>query len=186
MDEYPFIQRILDLSCDHANVGPWLVFADWLEERGDPRGRLVRSLAELPPELWFKRMDLLRAMFVKEDRFAVSRCEDEFCIHSITGNHFNVRIDNTGMVLDRRSVEYLAESFKRRPTQREDDCDAEMDQCSFWCEYDPDIDIWQICACYGFGIVRLRISGYDARTLVPMLEDALRRRSSRRTSRSIS
>jgi uncharacterized protein (TIGR02996 family) len=47
-DEQTFIQAILANPTDGA---PRLVFADWLEERGDPRGELLRiqtALTELP------------------------------------------------------------------------------------------------------------------------------------------
>jgi uncharacterized protein (TIGR02996 family) len=40
--------------CDHPDDdGPRLIFADWLEERGDPRGEFIRvqcELARLPPD----------------------------------------------------------------------------------------------------------------------------------------
>jgi uncharacterized protein (TIGR02996 family) len=48
--EAGFIESIRERSDDRSR---WLVFADWLEERGDPRGELIRlqvHLAELPAD----------------------------------------------------------------------------------------------------------------------------------------
>jgi uncharacterized protein (TIGR02996 family) len=48
--EAGFIEAIRQRSNDR---GRWLIFADWLEERGDPRGELIRlqvHLAELPAD----------------------------------------------------------------------------------------------------------------------------------------
>jgi uncharacterized protein (TIGR02996 family) len=48
-DETPFIEAILANPEDEA---PRLIYADWLEERGDARGELLRvenALAKLPP-----------------------------------------------------------------------------------------------------------------------------------------
>src|SRR5437763_8606916 len=44
MNESTFLAAILAAPHDWA---PRLVFADWLEERGDPRGELLRLLHEL-------------------------------------------------------------------------------------------------------------------------------------------
>jgi uncharacterized protein (TIGR02996 family) len=35
---------LADMAAQPLSATPWLVFADWLEERGDPRGELVRLL----------------------------------------------------------------------------------------------------------------------------------------------
>lgn len=43
-DEADFLQAILD---DPDNDGPRLIYADWLEERGDPRGEFIRVQCEL-------------------------------------------------------------------------------------------------------------------------------------------
>jgi uncharacterized protein (TIGR02996 family) len=51
-DEDAFLQAIRDAPADAA---PRLVYADWLEERGDPRAeylRLVSNSAASPEELW--------------------------------------------------------------------------------------------------------------------------------------
>src|SRR5947209_952208 len=44
IEEQPFMNMIASQPHDWA---PRLVFADWLEERGDPRGELLRLLHEL-------------------------------------------------------------------------------------------------------------------------------------------
>lgn len=43
-DELPFIEAIL---ADRWNDAPRLIFADWLEERGDPRGEFIRVQCQL-------------------------------------------------------------------------------------------------------------------------------------------
>ena len=43
-DQRPFLDSIL---ASPGEWGPRLVFADWLEERGDPRGELLRLLHDL-------------------------------------------------------------------------------------------------------------------------------------------
>jgi uncharacterized protein (TIGR02996 family) len=48
--EAGFMEAIRERSDDRER---WLIFADWLEEQGDPRGELIRlqvHLAELPAE----------------------------------------------------------------------------------------------------------------------------------------
>src|SRR6266511_6221714 len=48
--EDAFLQAVLDEPDDDA---PRLIYADWLEERGDPRGEFIRvqcALARLPPD----------------------------------------------------------------------------------------------------------------------------------------
>jgi len=58
--ENAFLQAILD---DPDNDDLRLVYADWLEERGDPRGEFIRlQCAKLDPhgmtdELWEERYD---------------------------------------------------------------------------------------------------------------------------------
>src|SRR5438093_4089128 len=44
MAEVAFLRAVLDRPDDD---GPRLVFADWLEERGDPRGAFIRAQVEL-------------------------------------------------------------------------------------------------------------------------------------------
>ena len=39
LDDDTFLQAILEQPQEEAN---WLVYADWLEERGDPRAALYR------------------------------------------------------------------------------------------------------------------------------------------------
>jgi uncharacterized protein (TIGR02996 family) len=49
-NDKPFIEAIL---ADPQDEAPWLIYADWLEERGDPRGEFLRletALASLPKE----------------------------------------------------------------------------------------------------------------------------------------
>src|SRR5438477_5170948 len=67
MDDDAFLQVVLDRPDDDA---PRLVYADWLEERGDPRGEFIRvqcELARLPaddprrPELEGREKALLDA-----------------------------------------------------------------------------------------------------------------------------
>ena len=40
----PFLRAIL---ADPADDAPWLIYADWLEERGDPRSEFIRAQCEL-------------------------------------------------------------------------------------------------------------------------------------------
>jgi uncharacterized protein (TIGR02996 family) len=40
LGDEPFLRALLE---DPADDGPWLVYADWLEERGDPRAALYRN-----------------------------------------------------------------------------------------------------------------------------------------------
>src|SRR5437762_2497871 len=44
MDEDAFLRAVLEHPDDD---GPRLVYADWLEERGDPRGAFIRAQVEL-------------------------------------------------------------------------------------------------------------------------------------------
>src|SRR5580704_11727592 len=46
MNHDDFLQAILDDPDDDA---PRLIYADWLEERGDPRGEFIRVQCELAP-----------------------------------------------------------------------------------------------------------------------------------------
>jgi uncharacterized protein (TIGR02996 family) len=46
-DERAFLRAIYDAPADPS---PYLVLADWLEERGDPRGELLRQLADVNQE----------------------------------------------------------------------------------------------------------------------------------------
>src|SRR5262245_60794313 len=70
MDESAFVQALLDDPSDPTTA---MVFADWLEERGDPRGELLRIQTELAA--WvpdFARREKLEAREKKLlDRFAV-------------------------------------------------------------------------------------------------------------------
>jgi uncharacterized protein (TIGR02996 family) len=45
-DESPFLEAI---RADPHDVAARLVYADWLEERGDPRGELIRIEEEMRP-----------------------------------------------------------------------------------------------------------------------------------------
>jgi uncharacterized protein (TIGR02996 family) len=40
LGDEPFLRAIL---ADPADDAPWLIYADWLEERGDPRAALYRN-----------------------------------------------------------------------------------------------------------------------------------------------
>jgi uncharacterized protein (TIGR02996 family) len=71
--EEPFIQAILASPSDEA---PRLIYADWLEERGDPRGEYLRTriaLARMPKKdkrraSFRKRLDELRPSIDSEWR----------------------------------------------------------------------------------------------------------------------
>jgi uncharacterized protein (TIGR02996 family) len=65
-DDRAFINSLLAAPDDMA---PWLVYADWLDERGDARGeyiRLVQSLATRPDEATRRRLNAVRPMLPRE------------------------------------------------------------------------------------------------------------------------
>ena len=53
-DDTPFLRKIMDHPHE---VGPRLVFADWLEERGDPWGELIRLQCELATTYQEQKLD---------------------------------------------------------------------------------------------------------------------------------
>lgn len=53
-DNTPFLRKIMDYPHE---VGPRLVFADWLEERGDPWGELIRLQCELATTYQEQKLD---------------------------------------------------------------------------------------------------------------------------------
>jgi uncharacterized protein (TIGR02996 family) len=65
-DDRAFINSLLATPDDAA---PWLVYADWLDERGDARGeyiRLVQSLATKPDDLTRRRLNAVRPALPRE------------------------------------------------------------------------------------------------------------------------
>jgi len=65
-DDRAFLDSLIASPKDAA---PWLVYADWLDERGDPRGeylRLVHDLAQRPDDIQRRRLNAVRPTLPRE------------------------------------------------------------------------------------------------------------------------
>jgi uncharacterized protein (TIGR02996 family) len=97
-DERPFIEAIL---ADPNDEAPRLIYADWLEERGDPRGEYLRLdtvLARLPGDDMRRAGDLsrlkeLRTGIDPEWAAVVDRTRIEGCAQVEYEGRYRVRFD---------------------------------------------------------------------------------------------
>jgi uncharacterized protein (TIGR02996 family) len=78
---------LADMVAHPHDATPWLVFADWLEERGDPRGELVRLLRlcwDEPRKKVFKaRHARLQELFASGVRLPLPRFTNDLGMESV-------------------------------------------------------------------------------------------------------
>jgi uncharacterized protein (TIGR02996 family) len=72
--EQAFLDSIFETPEDAA---PRLIYADWLEERGDERGELLRIRSELPN---LRPRDQRRKMLTQRERELTSRCDEDWLV----------------------------------------------------------------------------------------------------------
>ncbi len=73
-DDDSFLSRILD---DPEDIAPRLVYADWLEERGDIRGELIRTRTQLTD---LSAKDHHRKILQQRERELAAECDPDWLV----------------------------------------------------------------------------------------------------------